>query len=198
MRKSLPVLLLLVLIVFMAGSAISGVRNVPQANTISSSGMSFDDDDGRDHPRPDLIGLGPSFHSILSGAQEVTSGCPGPMCGVHTRTSGRIWLQFIADLSAAHFKLDIFHGRGVVQAHIHCAPAGTNGPVVAFLFGPDAGLDVRGNLSHGTLTNADIISDACGSTIAALAFAAKAGDLYVNVHTLDNPSGEVRGQLLGN
>ena len=194
MRKSLPIFVVLVL--FLAGSVISGVRNAPPANTIASSGHVFDD--RFDHPRPEFLAIGLGFNSVLSGAQEVTAGCPGPMCGVDTHTLGFFRIQFRADFSVAHFKLDVIRGVGVTQAHIHCGPAGTNGPVVAFLFGPSPVLTVSGNLSHGVLTNADITNDACGSTLAALAFAARAGDLYVNVHTVDNPAGEVRGQLLEN
>ena len=131
----------------------------------------------------------------LSGAQEVP--------GVITNTTGRLRLDFDAGLSEANFRLRVNDGIGVVQAHLHCARAGSNGPVVVFLltFVP-GGVDVDGVLSAGTLTNDDFIGADCTGTtgrpinnIASLALAARDGLIYVNVHTILNPAGEVRGQL---
>ena len=136
------------------------------------------------------------FRTDLSGAQEVP--------GVITITTGTFRLDFDRGLSEADFQLMVNDGMGVTQAHIHCARAGANGPVVVFLFGFIAGgVDVDGVLSTGTLTNADFLGADCTGTtgrpinnIASLAFAARDGLLYVNVHTVANPAGEVRGQLL--
>lgn len=89
-------------------------------------------------------------------------------------------------------------------AHFHCGRAGENGPVVVDLFGPvDAGVDVDGELAEGTVTIADFRVVDCVSVIgrpvnniASLAFAARDGLIYANVHSLANTGGEVRGQLL--
>lgn len=78
-----------------------------------------------------------------------------------------------------------------------------NGPVVVFLFGPaDPGIDVDGLLAEGELTNANFEEADCVTVIgtpvnniASLAFAARNGLIYANVHTEANPAGEVRGQL---
>lgn len=84
---------------------------------------------------------------------------------------------------------------GVAGAHIHCAPAGANGPVVAFLAAPVPG-GFDGKVDVGaTLTNANIINPACGATVAELLDAMAAGDTYVNVHSPAFPGGEVRGQI---
>ena len=132
----------------------------------------------------------------LSGAQEVSE--------VFTDTSGKFRIEFNKKLSGAKFVLRVNDGIGVTQAHIHCGSAGANGPVVAFLFGFDpGGVNVDGKLSRGTLTNTDIIPNASCVTdhgvlvnnIASLALAARDGLLYVNVHTIAHPPGEVRGQI---
>jgi hypothetical protein len=88
-------------------------------------------------------------------------------------------------------------GERVTQAHIHCAPAGANGPIVVFLAGfHDKGWDVDGRwVSNATATDANITNTACGATLAELAQAMKDGRTYVNVHTVANPGGEVRGQV---
>src|SRR5690606_16760941 len=83
---------------------------------------------------------------------------------------------------------------------------GQNGPVVVFLSPLNAeGQDVNGLLAEGTRTNEHIEADAeaCEAligrpvrNIASLTGAAFDGLIYANVHTLANPAGEVRGQLI--
>ncbi len=141
------------------------------------------------------------FKADQSGDQEVPE--------VITNTSGKLNIEFNNDLSVAEFTLEVFNGIAINQAHLHCAPAGVNGPIAVFLFplggsGPiEPGIDVNGILSEGVLTNADILpivdDPNCGviiNNIASLAFAAKNGLIYVNTHSDANPGGEVRGQLL--
>ncbi|HEX5112172.1 MAG TPA: CHRD domain-containing protein [Saprospiraceae bacterium] len=79
-----------------------------------------------------------------------------------------------------HFKI-LFTGltSAFSAAHIHNAPAGTNGGVIF-----DLVPFVNGNVIEG-----DWQPDS--AQLAEL----KAGNLYVNVHTADNPSGEIRGQI---
>jgi hypothetical protein len=83
--------------------------------------------------------------------------------------------------------------QNVVAAHIHCAPAGVAGPVGVTLFA-SAPIDVNGILAQGEVeTN---VGNACGwlddgDVIDAI----EAGGAYVNVHTLQNLAGEIRGQL---
>ncbi|MBI3248289.1 MAG: CHRD domain-containing protein [Deltaproteobacteria bacterium] len=139
------------------------------------------------------------FSGGMSGDQEIASP------EVVTDTTGKCSVKFNNDLSAADFKIDVSAGVGITQAHFHCAVAGGNGPVVAFLFPFDgAGVNVNGTLNSGTLTNASIIAttgtDACGTplvnNIASLAAAMQNGRIYCNAHSTTYPAGEVRGQLL--
>jgi uncharacterized surface protein with fasciclin (FAS1) repeats len=69
-------------------------------------------------------------------------------------------------------------------AHLHLAPAGANGPVVVSLdlalFQGDA------NLLVGVFSDA-LPAENLGDLLS--------GAMYINVHTDDNPSGEIRGQL---
>ena len=145
------------------------------------------------------------FEAGLSGAQEVTD----PAGGVVTDTTGTIEVEFDKALTHAKFSIAVSNGAGITQAHFHCAYAGVNGPVVAFLFGPvDPPVDVADGSVEGTLVNSDIIPpdtpetiEACGvalNNIASLAFAMRAGRIYTNVHSTDFPAGVIRGQLLEN
>src|SRR5919106_3511028 len=127
------------------------------------------------------------FEAELSGAAEVPP--------VVTNTTGEA--IFIVRGDAIDFELEIADAEnvfGVAGAHIHCAPAGENGPVVAFLAGAvsggfDGSVEVK-----ATLTGANITNSACGATIAELVESMSNGDTYVNVHTPANPGGEARGQ----
>ena len=136
---------------------------------------------------------GERFAATLSGAQEVRE--------VVTDTTGRIKVKFNNAFSRAEFKLNVRNGNAITQAHLHCGLAGMDGSVVAFLFGPvSVGVDFDGRLSEGTLMNADIIERDCVgapiNNIASLAQAMRAGRIYVNVHSVANGPGEIRGQLL--
>lgn len=142
----------------------------------------------------------PDLSAAMTGAQEVSP--PAPVGGVVTVTVGNVELSFDAGLTKVDFRLDVFRGTKVTQAHLHCAPAGVNGPIVVFLFPFNAsGVNVNGTLSRGTFTNANIIPTSgspCGqdlNNIASLLDAIQRGRVYANVHTVVNPPGEVRGQV---
>lgn len=66
----------------------------------------------------------------------------------------------------------------VTGAHLHMASAGSNGGVVV-----DLGPLRNGNMIRGTVD------------VSAIVDALFAGEIYINVHTEDNPGGEIRGQL---
>lgn len=78
--------------------------------------------------------------------------------------------------------------------HIHAGPVGVSGPVI-LPFNP-APAGTSGTLS-GTLTAADLINQATSGimTFSDIYNAALANGLYTNIHTLDYPGGEIRGQL---
>lgn len=95
-----------------------------------------------------------------------------------------------------HYRLVVANLFDVRAAHIHLAPAGTNGPVVAFLF-PPTPLEGRtsGVLAEGIITAADLIGPLAGASLDDLVAAMRAGTTYVNVHTVAIPAGEIRGQI---
>jgi hypothetical protein len=72
-----------------------------------------------------------------------------------------------------------------------------NGQIVVFLFGlvPDPGVDVNGTLAAGSFGAANLIGPLAGHPLADLITAIENGGAYVNVHTVANRGGEIRGQL---
>jgi hypothetical protein len=54
---------------------------------------------------------------------------------------------------------------------------------------------VHGPLAQGNFTAADLKGPLAGKQLFDLVNMIKNGDAYVNVHTTQNPEGEIRGQL---
>jgi hypothetical protein len=129
------------------------------------------------------------FKAKLSGAEEVPA--------VMTDTKGKFQIKFNSDETAAEYRLKVSDGVRITQAHIHCGAEGMNGPVVVFLAGfHDLGWDVDGKwISKATVTDLNIIDTTCGTDLSELAQAMRDGNTYVNVHSVANPGGEVRGQI---
>jgi hypothetical protein len=129
------------------------------------------------------------FKAILTGDQEVPP--------VDTQAVGRVKIRVNDTLTAAEVSLTVFDGVRVQQAHIHCAPAGANGPVVVWFAGMRAeGWDIDGEwISNLTFTDANVIDPTCGTTVADIVQAMINGNVYANVHTVAHPGGEIRGQV---
>ena len=129
------------------------------------------------------------FKATLSGDQEVPP--------VDTQSTGRVKIVVSDDLSSATFTLTVNDGVRVQQSHIHCGPAGVNGPVVVWLAGFRAeGWDIDGEwVSNATFIDANVIDPTCGTTVADIVANIQAGNAYANVHTVAHPGGEIRGQL---
>jgi hypothetical protein len=74
-------------------------------------------------------------------------------------------------------------------AHIHCAPRGSNGPI-------GVTLSASVPFAMGVVTAPDA-NNRCGwLTLDDVANAMNAGNAYVNFHTPQFPSGELRGQII--
>lgn len=133
-----------------------------------------------------------NFRAHLSGAEEVPANV--------SPAQGQATFRVAADGSLIHFRLNIANIENVTMAHIHLAPAGANGPVVAWLYPaapPPQLIDgvSNGVLSAGVITAANLVGPLAGQTLSDLVAELAAGHAYVNVHTSQFPGGEVRGQI---
>jgi hypothetical protein len=133
-----------------------------------------------------------NFRAHLAGAFEVPP--------VITQATGQAIFKVSADGSTITYRLIVANLEDTLQAHIHVAPVGQNGSVVAFLY-PDAPPPVliegtfSGVLATGEITAEDLRGPLAGLTIADLVAQLESGNAYVNVHTVANPGGEIRGQI---
>lgn len=133
-----------------------------------------------------------NFRAHASGREEVPA--------VETRAQGSATFKLADDGESISYRLIVANIHNVTQAHIHRAPAGTNGPVVVWLYpsAPPSQLipgRSQGVLAEGTFTAADLRGPLAGQSLSDLAADLRAGNAYVNVHTTARPPGEIRGQI---
>src|SRR6187431_197263 len=111
------------------------------------------------------------YSAVMTGVEEVPQvTTDGKGIGIfelnHAKTSVKIKVLFTGLTS------------DVTGAHIHHAAAGSNGPVIFDLDGLRNGNTIEGTWEPGADLDALL-----------------AGELYINVHTMNNPGGEIRGQI---
>lgn len=130
------------------------------------------------------------FSAQLSGNEEVPP--------VQTDATGS------AEFTAPHFdnigySLNVSNIDKVTMAHIHSGKQGENGPPVVTLFMAETPSTepINGNLVSGNITNANLEGPMAGKTVMDLTKSMELGETYVNVHTEENPKGEIRGQIKG-
>lgn len=118
-----------------------------------------------------------SFDAFMNGANEVP---PVPVTGTGTAT-------FDVEGQLARYHIRLFGmSSAVTAAHIHGpAVSGINAGIIVTLFGGSAPAPVDGTL----------VNPASGITWSLLLDLMRHGNAYVNVHTMGNPAGEVRGQI---
>jgi CHRD domain len=83
--------------------------------------------------------------------------------------------------------------QGVTAGHVHAGKQGENGPIVVTLFKYDPPMNEVSE--SGTITADKLEGPMAGKQISDLVTAGANGTLYVNIHTEQNPNGEIRGQV---
>jgi hypothetical protein len=133
----------------------------------------------------------PDFDARLTGTSEVPP--------IQTIASG------FADLDVEEedgqrvvdYQLSVSNISAVTQAHIHQGNSSENGPIIVPLFnasnptGP-----VTGQISEGQITPANFVGPLQGMQLDDLISLMQNGSAYVNVHTEQNPQGEIRGTVV--
>jgi hypothetical protein len=85
--------------------------------------------------------------------------------------------------------------EGVTAGHIHSGQQGENGPIVVTLFNYDSPMNQVSE--SGSITADKLEGPMAGKQLSDLATAMSNGSTYVNIHTEQNPNGEIRGQISG-
>ena len=170
-------------------------------------------------------GIAKNHRTHLSGDEEVfTPATPGAPTPADSHGQGQAILQIADDGLSFDYKLIASNIENITQGHIHCGPAGVNGPIIVWLYpSPTATAALPGGAGRhdGVLAEGTIVSGAPNhvrtvpssaacpggvSTFADVLAKIRANNTYVNVHTSDGvnppntgpgdfPGGEIRGQL---
>jgi hypothetical protein len=126
------------------------------------------------------------FQTTLSGDNEVPP--------VESEASGEATFEVEDDGEELSYEVTVSDIENVVAAHIHCGRANVNGPVGVTLYDGEPVSD-DGELTDGTITEPDEDNDCGWETIDDVLAALRGNRAYVNVHTEQNPAGEIRGQI---
>lgn len=127
----------------------------------------------------------------------------GEAAGTGSDAHGNAVFMFKDDGSQVKYKLVVSGLEDTLQAHIHVAPGpGLNGPIVLWLYPDQAPFQptliasiFNGLLGSGTTTPSDLTDAAGIDNFEQLQSAIEEGRAYVNVHTVANPGGEIRGTI---
>jgi hypothetical protein len=132
-----------------------------------------------------------NYQAQLSGSKELPP--------VSTAATGLAKFQVSANGQTLDYQITVTNINAVTGAHIHIGKQRQNGPVVAGLFnpnmsGPPTG-KVNGLLAKGAIKSADLEGPLTGHPLTDLVHLINGHGAYVNIHTQQNPDGEIRGQI---
>ncbi|MEM7281551.1 MAG: spondin domain-containing protein [Pseudomonadota bacterium] len=132
------------------------------------------------------LGRNNFFRSRLNARQEVSANL------VESRGRGE---AFAVSRRGEQLSIRIIFNRlsgPVTMAHLHNAAEGSNGPVVVNL-----GDGIRSNSVRATISAHDVVGPLAegDDPFLNLLNELAAGNIYINLHTAENPAGEIRGQL---
>ena len=182
MKTSFQNLMMLCCIAFLAFSCQNLQEETPAMNQLldeNSTASASNDPNAR---KGQLM----EFGAFLTGSEEVPA--------VSSPGSGAARITQV-DATNLKFELRVANTSDIVGAHLHMASAGANGPVVVSLLPAESlGLN-NGVIAEGMIDASKLTGPLSGMSISDLSAELDAGNIYVNVHTTDNRSGEIRGQV---
>ncbi len=124
----------------------------------------------------------------------------GELHDLNTKAQGQVIFKLNRDESEIVYRLIVANIENVLMAHIHLESA--TGPVVVWLYprgGPPPEL-IPGRsdgvlATGGAITDASLVGPLEGNSLADLLAEMRSGNAFVNVHTSQNPGGEIAGKI---
>jgi len=132
------------------------------------------------------------FRSVMRGRNEVPA--------VRTRTVGTTQAQLREAGTALNLQSTIIRlpeDVDLTLAHLHLGAEGENGPIIADLLA-NGTLENVGQTRRidASLSSSSLVGPLAGQNLSSLIELMLEGRVYVNIHSSQNPAGEVRGQLV--
>lgn len=126
------------------------------------------------------------YSTPLTGMEEVPP--------VNTNSTGIALFELINN--NINFEVNVTKLHNITASHIHLGEFGQNGEIIVSLLKASTPLNIlNGTLVEGKITTADLEGSLKGKTINDLAKLFNDTKTYVNVHTKQNPNGEIRGEI---
>lgn len=129
-----------------------------------------------------------TIYSVLDGFQEVPAVDGAAVGYANFKIAGRG--------TRVQLTSQFWNAENVVAAHLHLGARGSNGPVIVNLGNLAGGDDLNDGVDGVTFRAGALSGPLEGQDLAALVAEIEAGNVYINVHTTDNPAGQLRGQLI--
>lgn len=129
-----------------------------------------------------------TFTAELTGTQVVPP--------VETQATGTATFSIDATGTRAYFKLTLENMTDVIASRVHEGRPGSNGSGLLILYpGPPVEGPFSGVIAQGYFDASVLIGSLTGRSIVDFAVLLQGGLAYVNVGTVQNPQGEIRGQI---
>ncbi len=127
---------------------------------------------------------GAKFGFNLTGSEEVPP--------VQTNATGMAEISaYTVAGDSITYSVNAMNIQGVTAGHIHLGKPGENGPIVFTMFKYDPPMNEVSET--GTITADKLEGPMAGKRVFDVALAGSNGSLYMNIHTVENPNGEIRG-----
>ena len=149
---------------------------------------------GASEEEPELAAIGANIYGArLLGSNQIPP--------LESDVTGNINMAFVPGESVGYWTLDIdsfgvnvelFGGNG---AGIYCGGPDEIGQVAVVFFEAADAITTSNVFEDGTFLDEDVIDVGCGTTVVELFQAVEEGRAYFNVHSTENPDGEIRGQF---
>lgn len=142
-----------------------------------------------------LVGVQARADTMYSANLNSDSEAPG------SHGTGHALLDYSSAMNDITYTLDFQNlGSDAIMSHIHFGLPGVTGPILLWFFPASLTPTPTATSGHytGTWTPADLTAqsqDPGVTTFTQLIAALNAGEVYVNVHSVNYPMGEIRGQL---
>jgi hypothetical protein len=128
------------------------------------------------------------FTAELSGAEVVPA--------VETLATGSAIFKIDPTGTRGYFKLTLSNVTDVFASRVHEGLPGSDGQGLLILYpGPTLSGPYTGVIAQGYFDASALIGSLAGGSLAEFAILLQSGKAYVNVGTLQNPEGEIRGQI---
>lgn len=143
------------------------------------------------------IGVGSADEHLIRERAELTDEAHG----LDTGASGHATFLVNVEEGIVDYEVHIDRICDPTQAHVHLGGPDEDGPVVGWLY-PEDVQEPRhiegffsGTLAEGTTTPDDFVGPLEGLSFEEAGEVLEEEGAYVNVHTVEHPAGEIRGQI---